>query len=248
MNSDLNIVLTGGGTGGHVIPAVNIGREILSRNPGYKLLYLGGESSLEERLIKQEGWRFQAVTAAALRRGLYLSNLLLPLKMLWSLGQSLKYLSRFKADCVIGTGGYFSQPALTAARLTGRPLFLQEQNAYPGLVTRLFSRRARRIYLGYQDAAKYLKADPSRFKFTGNPVASVPCELTPQAAREKFNLETERFTLFVTGGSGGSRNINNAVAEALEGIQQRGFNLIWQVGKYLPEVVTSGEPTLVGFL
>jgi len=228
----LRLAVGGGGTGGHAIPALAICRAIRFLRPDVEILYIGARASLEERLARQEGYTFKGVPIAGFRRGSLVGNLTLPVKCVVALCQAMRYLSVHKIRLVIGTGGFSAWPVCAAARLSGRPYVLQEQNAYPGMVTRLMARGARRIYLGLEAAADRLKVNPKVLQFTGNPVSG---EITPgdaRASRRELGLDPERPTILITGGSGGAQSINSVIAQIKSDLIDRGFNLIWQTGKH----------------
>lgn len=231
METNLHIILGGGATGGHVIPALNMGKEIKQRKPDARLTYLGAKDSLEERLAKAEKIPFRRVRTVFLRRSKSLMNLVVPFVAGFSVLHAALILLRERVDLVISTGGYSAWPSAAAARLIRKPYVLFEGNAYPGLVTRLLARRARRIYLASQEAIKHLKVDAGNVLVTGNPVRFDFLALNKEDARQKLGLDASRFTLFATGGSGGARSINKAVFDSRQTILERGYNLIWQVGK-----------------
>ena len=227
----MRLAVGGGGTGGHVMPALAICRAIRALRNDVEILYIGARESLEERLARREGYAFKGVPIAGLRRGSLFGNLTLPLKCLLALCRALHYLSMYKIQLVIGTGGFSAWPVCAAARLFGLPYVLQEQNAYPGLVTRLLSGGARRIYLGYEAAALHLKATRRRLIYTGNPISRAVVPGDAKAARRELGLDPERSTIFITGGSGGARSINSVTEIIKDDLLSRSFNLVWQTGK-----------------
>ncbi len=225
----LNIAVTGGGTGGHATPAIAIAQEIVRVNPEVNVHYIGGRNSIEQRLASQSGYPFHSVWIASFNRSKMVSNLKLLFMIPLSLIQAIWYLIRFRIDLVIGTGGFAAFPACVAAKLLGRPLVLQEQNSYPGLVTRLTAKWAKRIYLGFDEARKHLPNNPKLFLTTGNPVQLNGRDSEIKSA---FDFNKKRFTILVTGGSGGALSINKVIDNAKFELIERGFNLIWQTGKH----------------
>jgi len=191
-NERFTIAVSGGATGGHVIPAINICREIRKRNPDINIIYIGTGGSLEERLAIQEGYQFKKVKMAYLRRSLSLKNFILPFIALTAVLQAIVYLEVYKARFVIGTGGYSALPALAAAWALGIPYVLQEQNAFPGLVTRIMSREARRIYVGYGEVADHIRTNPDKIIETGNPVWCESLKMSKETVREQFGLIQNR--------------------------------------------------------
>ncbi|MCF7811755.1 UDP-N-acetylglucosamine--N-acetylmuramyl-(pentapeptide) pyrophosphoryl-undecaprenol N-acetylglucosamine transferase, partial [bacterium] len=177
------------------------------------------------------GYKFCPVWISFLKRDSLIPNLILPLKCIVSLRQAIGYLKKYKIDLVIGTGGFSAWPACTAAKWSGKPYFLQEQNAIPGLVTRLSAKKAARIYIGYKDIINRLKVDKTKFLITGNPVHLRIGSIDKSEARQRLGLNTERQTLMVTGGSAGASSINKVIDKIKEEIIERGLNLIWQTGR-----------------
>ncbi len=232
MTDRMCIVACGGGTGGHVIPALSIINRIRELRPGVDILYIGAGKSLEERLAKEAGYPFVSVWISPLRRGLVLSNLLLPLKCAVALCQAVYYLIRHRVRLVVGTGGFSAWPACSAARITGKPYVLWEPNALPGLVTRLSAGGASRIYVNYKDIVQKMRLKPEKYLVTGNPVGRNIGRLDKVEARKAFGLSPGNPTIFVTGGSGGAQSINSAVDQVRDELVARGFNLIWQTGKH----------------
>ncbi len=231
MDAPIHVILGGGATGGHVIPALNLGREIKRRISNAKLTYIGAKDSLEERLADADDIPFKRVKTAFLRRSASLKNVIVPFIAVFSVIQASLILIRERASLVISTGGYSAWPSAAAARFTGRPYVLFEGNAYPGLVTRMLSGKARRVYLASQDAAKHVKADPNRILVTGNPVLFDNPTGNKADARCELGLQSDRFTILATGGSGGAGSINKAMFDAKCQLLDHGYNLIWQVGK-----------------
>ena len=231
MTGPFRIAVGGGGTGGHVIPALAIIRALRELTPEADLLYIGAPDSLEERLTLKEAVPFAAVKITGLRRGLHLENLLLPATCSLALVRSLRLLKRHRTRMVIGTGGFSSWPAGMAARCLKVPYVLLEQNANPGLVTKLLVGAAQRIYLGYPECARLLKVPPHIIMHTGNPGQLDGDRLIPAEARDQLGIDPDRFTLFVTGGSGGALTLNRVTDQLKGDLMARGWNLIWQTGK-----------------
>lgn len=232
MNEILSCGVTGGGTGGHVVPALNICEELGKRLKELKIFYIGASGKIEERLSKSEGYTFCHVQMSLPQRGLSVKNLILPFAAFIGVMQAISHCRVNRIQFIIGTGGYSAWPALAAAWLLRIPYFLHESNAYPGLVTRLMARGARKIYLGYEQAAKFLKADSRNIIVTGNPVKQIGIDITQVDARLELGIDPDRKTIFVTGGSGGALTINQVTDKIKSDTIQNGYNLIWQVGKH----------------
>ena len=232
MDDSLRLAICGGGTGGHVIPAITICEKIKELKPDTEFVYIGAANSLEQRLAGESGYAFKPVWISSLRRGRFFSNISLPLKCAVSLVQAFLHLTFFKAHVVVGTGGFSSWPACAAARYSGRPYVLWEPNAFPGLVTRLLAKRAKRVYISFKEVSRKLKLRADQFLITGNPVSIRVGEVDPENARRAFNLDPDRTTILVTGGSGGARSINKVVDNCKESLIKKGLNIVWQTGKH----------------
>ncbi len=242
MTEILSCAVTGGGTGGHVIPALNICEELKKRLKNVRIIYIGANGKIEERLSKSEGYTFCHVRMSLPQRGLSVKNLFLPFAALIGIKQAITHFRSNKIGFIIGTGGYSAWPALAAAWLLRVPYFLHESNAYPGLVTRLMARGARKIFLGYDAATNFLKADKRNIIISGNPVKEVQLEYSQEDARRDLGLSPDRETVFVTGGSGGALTINLVTDQIKSELISSGYNLIWQVGKHHDgSKVVSGE-------
>jgi len=242
MSGSPRIAVCGGGTGGHAIPAVSICEKIRKLEPNAKFLYIGAKGSIEERLAHEAGLPFKRVWVSSLRRGRIFANLLLPLKCTVSLAQALVHLSRFKVQVVVGTGGFSAWPACAAARYSWRTYVLWEPNAYPGLVTRLLAKHAERVYLSFEEVAKQLRLEADQYLVTGNPVPMNIGGDDAFEARKAFGLKPEYTTLFVTGGSGGARSINEVIGKSNEKLIKKDLNIIWQTGRHWSGSLDVPEP------
>ncbi len=230
----VRVVFAGGGTGGHLFPAVAIAERLMERN-NVELVFVGTKNKIEARVVPQLGYKFLAIWIGGFSRKFKLSNLLLPLKIFVSIFQSLKLLLRFKPQVVVGTGGYVSGPVCAAAVMTRTPLVLQEHNSYPGVMTRMFAPFAREIHIAFDSSRKYFSKVPfagrvqHNLRLTGSPIRRMP-KIGRGEALNSFGLNPERKTLLVTGGSLGAVRLNSAVLEAVDDIISRNFQLIWQTG------------------
>jgi UDP-N-acetylglucosamine--N-acetylmuramyl-(pentapeptide) pyrophosphoryl-undecaprenol N-acetylglucosamine transferase len=214
-----------GGTGGHVVPALALAKEL--RKHGHDCLFIGNKDGIEDRLSKNEGYPFHAIRVRKLYRSLSLSNLAFPYYLVESVMQCKRILKEEKIDAVIGTGGFVSGPVIIAAILCKVPCFLHESNSYPGLVTRKIASKLRRLYISFEDTRGFInKAD---MKNLGIPIQEKT--LSEGFSLSEFGLEDERKTLLITGGSQGSLAINQAVAGALDELLEEGWQILWQTGK-----------------
>jgi len=229
----IRIAVSGGGTGGHIIPALNIADVFRAADIHNHVIFIGnGNGSLEEKLAHEHNYPFYPVKISPFSRTQMLNNAKLPFEIIRSLVNVNSYLRREKINLVVGTGGYASLPAVAGARFMGMPYFLQDQNAFPGMVTRQMASGARRIFLGYAEAKRALDCRADRLIVTGNPVSIERVTESPETCRERFGLLHDRKTLFVTGGSGGALSINKVVDSIKSTLMESGWNIIWQTGKH----------------
>ncbi|AXJ00347.1 UDP-N-acetylglucosamine-N-acetylmuramylpentapeptide N-acetylglucosamine transferase [Cyclonatronum proteinivorum] len=225
-------LLSGGGTGGHVYPAIALADAIRERMPDTVIRFAGAPDRIEWKAVPKAGYEISPVWISGLQRRFTLSNLLVPVKLLVSLFQSLLIIRRLRPHAVICTGGYVSGPVGFMAAVLGVPLFLQEQNGYPGVTTRLLARFARKIYLGFDGADEWLRQHKGKLFLSGNPTRKeivVSIEAEPDAM--PYGMDPEKRTLLVLGGSGGAKAINDSVWAQLERIHDKmGVQILWQCG------------------
>ncbi len=213
------------------MPALAVGREILKQAPNARLIYIGNRESLEERQAKLAGIDFYPVSIKPLRRGVVFPNIKVPVLAVLSIIEARKILKKNNVKIVFGSGGFSSWPACAAARFGGVPYFLTDGNAYPGLVTRLLGRNATRIYVTFEETKSYFRNNSGNFLLTGFPVSDALGKLSKEDARISLGLDPDRITILTTGGSGGARTINQALAQTKDRLLEKGYNLIWQTGK-----------------
>ncbi|MGH8014787.1 MAG: undecaprenyldiphospho-muramoylpentapeptide beta-N-acetylglucosaminyltransferase [Candidatus Zixiibacteriota bacterium] len=230
----VRILFAGGGTGGHLYPAIAIANrisELLKNKTKVDIAFVGTKRGLEYRLKEDLGYPLHLINMRGISRSLAPINLLVPFVILIGLWQSAVILKRFRPDLVVGTGGYVSWPVLKMAALLGILTVLQEQNSDPGIATRSGAKKARRIYLGFEDAKKFI-TDYSNSLVTGNPVRAEISRGSRDKAITEFKLNPNKKTILVLGGSQGARAINNAVVKSLESKRWAGdVQLLWQTGK-----------------
>jgi len=213
MRRDLRIVFAGGGTGGHVFPAIYMA-EYLSNKWGADCQFIGTKKGLENRKVSQAGFLVRHIWISGFRRGLYLSNFIFPFKLIMSSMQSRKILHEIKPHLVIGTGGYVAGPALRQAIKMNIPTAIQEQNSYPGVTTRLLAPKVDCVFLAYEEALKYL-GKLKKYRIVGNPIKENLKTGNAKEAQKYFGLKNGNITILVFGGSQGARNINSAIDEIL---------------------------------
>ncbi len=232
--NSVKILFAGGGTGGHLYPAIAIANrltELLKNKMTLDIAFVGTKRGLEYRIKEELGYPLHLINMRGISRSLAIINLLVPFIVVLALLQSAVLLKKFRPDLVVGTGGYVSWPVLKMAATLGIITVLQEQNSYPGIATRSGAKRAKRIYLGFEDAKKFI-AGNTNLIVTGNPVRSEIGHGSKQKAMEQFKLDKNKKTILVLGGSQGARAINNAIIKSLEKNQWAGdAQLLWQAGK-----------------
>ncbi|ASK31155.1 undecaprenyldiphospho-muramoylpentapeptide beta-N-acetylglucosaminyltransferase [Chryseobacterium sp. T16E-39] len=230
MNKKLKVLLSGGGTGGHIFPAIAIADEIRKRFPDTEFLFIGANGKMEMEKVPQAGYHIEGIDIAGIDRGNLLSNLGLPFKILKSLSRSKKIIKRFAPDFAIGTGGFASGPALYEASKLGIPIFIQEQNAHAGVTNKILSKKAKAVFTAYPQVEGF---PTEKIKFLGNPIREniiSGMEETSQA-KEKMGLDKDKLTILSVGGSLGSRTLNNAWKSHFDEIINKDYQLIWQTGK-----------------
>jgi UDP-N-acetylglucosamine--N-acetylmuramyl-(pentapeptide) pyrophosphoryl-undecaprenol N-acetylglucosamine transferase len=225
----LEILFAAGGTGGHLYPALAIADEVKRLWPETHLTFVGTDNAIEARVVPMRGYSFVPIWISGFQRRLALENLLFPLKVAVSLGQSFRILRRMRPQVVVGTGGYVCGPVLYAATVLGRPTLIQEQNSYPGVTTRLLASRVNEVHIAFESARRHLKG-AFNVKLTGNPTRSSLGTVSKQGGRTFFGLEPEKKTLLVLGGSAGARSINTAVRQILPHLVGLGLQVLWQTG------------------
>ena len=231
MKERLNILLSGGGTGGHIYPAIAIADELKQRHPGAEFLFVGAEDRMEMEKVPQSGYKIVGLNISGFQRSLSFKNLTFPFKVLGSLLKAAKLVKEFKPDVVIGTGGFASGPTLYMASRAKVPSLIQEQNSFPGVTNKLLGKRADSICVAYDGLESYFPK--AKMRKTGNPVRQDLLQIEDKRAEAiaHFKLDPERLTLVVMGGSLGAREINRAVAAQLNDLLGHKAQLIWQTGK-----------------
>jgi len=225
------LAIAGGGTGGHIFPALAIAAQLKKTMPEIELLYLGMKGGLEEKLASTAELPFHPIPARPLRRSLSPANLLIPFTLWKGKRTAAGILNRHGVDALLGTGGYVSVPALYGARRRGAKIFLQEQNSYPGLATRLFARHAQVVFLAYSRAQKFLPSI-ARVMSVGNPLRQNFALASRAEGLNFFGLDCARKTLLIFGGAQGAEALNRKVRDSLPRLRQLGhLQIIWQAGR-----------------
>lgn len=233
--SNLKIVISGGGTGGHIYPAIAIAKKILEKNKDSKILFVGAKGRMEMEKIPEEGFSIIGLEVVGIQRSLSLKsifkNLKFPFFLLKSLNNAKKILEDFKPDVVVGVGGYASGPTLRMAHSLNIPTLIQEQNSYAGLTNKWLSKKANKICVAYENMSRFF--DQSKLILTGNPVRKDLENLNSKVdeAKKYFNVLKSEKVILVLGGSLGAKSINEGIIKSISILNDQPVKLIWQVGK-----------------
>ena len=230
-SDNIRVILSGGGTGGHIFPAVAIANAIKAAAPQAEILFVGAKGRMEMEKVPAAGYPIEGLWISGLQRRLTTDNLMFPFKVISSLYKARKIIKSFKPDVVIGTGGYASGPTLRAASGAGIPTLIQEQNSFPGITNKMLAAKADIICVAYHGMEKFFPA--SKIKLTGNPVRSDIefSNINKAETLAQFGLQEGKTTLLVVGGSLGARTINQSIKAGINTLAQAGLQLIWQTGK-----------------
>lgn len=230
--NNIRVILSGGGTGGHIFPAVAIANAIKETSPNAEILFVGAKGRMEMEKIPAAGYPIEGLWISGLQRRLTADNLMFPFKVISSLYKARKIIKSFKPDVVVGTGGYASGPTLRMATWLGIPTLIQEQNSFPGITNKMLASKADRICVAYPGMEKFFPE--SKIRITGNPVRN-DIEFntnTRSEALKHFGLNDGKSTLLVVGGSLGARTINHSIHAGLKILAENNIQLIWQTGKH----------------
>jgi len=230
-NQQQRYIIAGGGTGGHIFPAIAIADALKLQQPDCDILFVGAAGRMEMEKVPQAGYKIIGLEVVGLQRSLTLKNIWFPFKLMCSLFQAWKVVRAFKPDASIGVGGYASGPVLFMAALSGSKIFIQEQNSYPGITNKILSRFAKKIFVAYDNLNLFF--NPSKIVLTGNPVrkdisANLPLK---SEAVKFFNLSEDKKTILIIGGSLGAKTINEAIENSLDLFAENNIQVLWQTGK-----------------
>jgi UDP-N-acetylglucosamine--N-acetylmuramyl-(pentapeptide) pyrophosphoryl-undecaprenol N-acetylglucosamine transferase len=221
-------VIAAGGTGGHIFPALAIADELKKQN--FEILFIGNSKSMEEKLAERADVKFSGIDVQKLYRKFTFAHLKFPFKLYSSIKECKSIIDKFKPDIFVGTGGFVSGPAGYAAYKKNIPIFLLEQNSYPGITTRILSKYAEKVFLGSKSAKQFLKN--AETTFSGNPINTNVINEKKHLDLKKIGLREDSTKFFVFGGSQGSAILNKAVFSILDNILDKNIEIIWQIGKY----------------
>jgi len=224
-------LLSGGGTGGHIYPAIAIANELKKRNAAANFLFVGAKDRMEMEKVPQAGYAIEGLWISGIQRKLTPKNLVFPLKLISSLLKARAIIKKFKPDVVIGTGGFASGPTLQMANRKGIPTLVQEQNSYPGITNKLLSKKATKICVAYDGLERFFPE--SKIIKTGNPVRQDLLEITHKRKEGQafFQLDSNQQTLLVIGGSLGARAINKLIESQINWLVDNHVQVVWQTGK-----------------
>ena len=236
----IRAIISGGGTGGHIFPALSIANKLKELNPETEILFVGADGRMEMEKVPAAGYKIVGLPITGLQRSLSMSNLALPFKVVKSVSMARKLIKEFKPDIAIGVGGYASAPLLWAATRMGIPTLIQEQNGYAGLTNKILGKKAKSICVAYEGMERFFPAD--RIVLSGNPIRKEIVPATPQMkaqAFEFYGLDPQKKHIFVVGGSLGSRTLNEAMKKWIEDGCPGGkdIEVIWQCGKYYKKAI-----------
>jgi UDP-N-acetylglucosamine--N-acetylmuramyl-(pentapeptide) pyrophosphoryl-undecaprenol N-acetylglucosamine transferase len=230
-NKTYKFIISGGGTGGHIFPALSIADEIKKNFPESEILFVGAKNKMEMDRVPAAGYSIEGLWISGLNRTDKLKNIFFPFKLISSLWKARKIINRFKPDAVIGTGGFASGPIMYMAQMKGIPTFIQEQNSFPGITNKLLAKKSDKIYVAYNGLERFF--DKDKIEITGNPVRSnlLKEKTNKEEAAHFFGLDPKKKTILVIGGSLGAMPVNRAIEKRIDEIKEQGWQLIWQTGK-----------------
>lgn len=237
----LKVIISGGGTGGHIFPAIAIANALKEKYNRVEILFVGAEGKMEMEKVPAAGYKIVGLNISGLQRKSILKNLSFPFKLFSSVRKSKAIIREFKPNVVVGVGGFASGPLLYAATKMGIPALIQEQNSYPGITNKFLAKKAKRICVAYDGMEKYFPKE--KIILTGNPVRQDIKNLAGKKERglEFFGLDPNKKTVLVIGGSLGARSINEAIKNCLPEFEKKNIQLIWQTGKTFKAVADNAS-------
>lgn len=225
-------IISGGGTGGHIFPAISIADGLKAQYPDCEILFVGAEHKMEMEKVPAAGYAIAGLPVAGFHRGEIWRNLSFPFKLLRSMMKARKIVTSFRPDCVIGVGGYASGPVLRVATNKGLPTVIQEQNSFAGVTNKILARKVDKICVAYDKMERFFPAE--KIVFTGNPIRSnlVEGQKNVKEAAEFFQVDESQPVLLIVGGSLGARSINDSLLAQFDALKDSGIQVIWQTGKF----------------
>lgn len=223
-------IFAGGGTGGHLYPAIAVAQQIKELKPESEILFVGAKNKIEERVLPDYNFNFRSIWVSGFSRKFNANNLLFPIKLIVSILQSLGIAFSFRPRVAIGSGAYVSGPVIWASSFLGSKVILLEQNSFPGITNRLLEKKATEIHLTFEESKKYFR-EQSKLIVSGNPIR-INLQLKNKIeAKRNFGLEDNKKAILVIGGSGGAKTLNHAVAKSLDRLIENKIQVLWQTGK-----------------
>lgn len=237
----MRVIMSGGGTGGHIYPALAIADEIKRRHPDAEILFVGTERGMEKRIVPANGYPIRFITVSGFNRRNMMKNVKTARDLLKGMREAKAIMKEFRPDVVIGTGGYVCGPVVRSAYKMGIPCYIHEQNAFPGMTNKLLSKHVDRIFLAFEEAGSYFKVKKAPV-VTGNPVRHAFAEVTEAEAREQLGISPDDFVILGFGGSLGARCINNVMLEVAERFAGKpGVKIIFATGRSYYESLMKGD-------
>ena len=227
MDSNLRIIISGGGTGGHIFPAISIANAIKAKHPDAKILFVGALGRMEMQRVPAAGYEIKGLPICGFDRKHLLKNIAVLFKIWKSQRMAKKIIKDFKPMAAVGVGGYASGPTLNKCAEMGIPCLIQEQNSYAGVTNKLLAKKASKICVAYEGMERFFPAD--KIIMTGNPVRQnvLQTEITKEEARKQFGLEPDKKTILVVGGSLGARTVNESIINHLDMVENADVQIIW---------------------
>lgn len=237
----IRAIISGGGTGGHIFPAIAIADALRTYDPGVEILFIGAKGRMEMEKVPNAGYQIQGLWISGLQRNLTIKNLIFPIKVISSLIKANRILSKFKPDVVIGVGGYASGPTLRAAVIRKIPTLIQEQNSFPGITNKILGRKVDKICVAYDGMDRFFPSD--KVILTGNPVRRDLTTIADKTeALQYFHLKKDKNVVLIIGGSLGAGTINNSVLHYLDQQEEESsVQLLWQTGKQYFKFLSSNQ-------
>jgi len=223
-------LFAGGGTGGHLYPAIAIAQKIREIQPNAEILFIGTSHKIESRVVPQLNFNFKSIWISGFSRQLNFRNLLFPIKLLFSMLQALFICIKYKPNIAIGTGAYVSGPAIWAAKFMGAKAVLLEQNSYPGITNRLLEKKVEKIFLSFEESKKHFN-DKSKLEVLGNPIRIDIVLSDKIEAKKHFGLSETKKAIVIVGGSLGAKTINDSIKNNIEELMNLGIQILWQTGE-----------------
>jgi UDP-N-acetylglucosamine--N-acetylmuramyl-(pentapeptide) pyrophosphoryl-undecaprenol N-acetylglucosamine transferase len=227
----MKVIISGGGTGGHIYPAIAIANQLKAVDPTTQILFVGAEGKMEMEKVPKAGYQIIGLPIVGIQRSLSLSNILFPFKLIRSLLKARAVIKDFRPDVAVGVGGFASGPLLMIASLMGVQTLIQEQNSHAGITNKLLAKRAKKICVAYPNMEAFFPSN--KIKLTGNPVRKDILDISnkQQPAYRHFGLDPNKKTLLVIGGSLGAKTINESIEVGLDKLIKAGYQILWQTGK-----------------